>query len=318
MGQTRSSPPGAPSMIRTPLATASLLVLLLAACGSSSDRRPAQPQASERAVETTDGAVRGSSFAEAQAAGRAQLAMLFVPATGFAGIDENGRPEGVTVALLRDFADFVAREHRLQVDLRWIAQPEWRRFYAQVRDAGGGVFGVGNVTITEPRRAELDFSAPYMRNVAVLVTHARHPELQALDAIGRDFAGLGALVFPGTLHEERVAAIAAAHFADLRTAAVASNDELIQRVASEDRWFAWIDAYNFWRAQQQGVPLRRHPVGDDGSETFGVILPRGSDWTPVIDAFLAADGGYVDSPRFRGHLERHLGTELATMISGQQ
>jgi len=47
-----------------------------------------------------------------------------------------------------------------------------------------------------------------------------------------------------------------------------------------------------------------------------VILPRGSDWTPVLEQFFRSGGGYVQGERFRGHLRRHLGEELAGMLSG--
>jgi ABC-type amino acid transport substrate-binding protein len=306
-------------MNRPAAALACSVLALLVAC---MPRAPVRPDAAQRpvehAVESAHDGVRGTSFAEAQASGRAELVMLFVPAVGFASMDNDGRPDGVTIQLLRDFADWVSREYTLQVEVRWVVQPQWRTFYAQVRDAQGGVFGVGNVTITEGRRAEIDFSPPYMRNVAVLVTHARQPELTAMDEIDTQFAGLGALVFPGTLHEARITAIAAQHSLDLQVESVASNDELIQHLSSSGQWFSWIDAYNFWRARQQGLPLRRHPVGDDGSEAFGVILPRGSDWTPVIESFFHANGGYVASPRFRDHLVRHLGAGLAAMISGER
>jgi ABC-type amino acid transport substrate-binding protein len=267
----------------------------------------------EAPVETASGPRRAVSFAEAQAGGSAELQFVFVPAAGFAELDGQ-RPTGVTVELLRDFAGHVAREHALAITVRWIAQPHWSTFYRELSESRGAVFGVGNVTITEARRDELDFSPPYMSNVAVLVSHQRQPELETLEAIGEQFAALTALVFPGTLHETRLAALAAAHFPAMPTRPVASNDELIEGLAGEGEYFAYVDAYNYWRARQQGLPLRRHPVGDDGSEAFGVILPKDSDWTPVIEAFFA-DGGYTRSARFRAHLDRHLGPELAAVIA---
>lgn len=83
------------------------------------------------------------------------------------------------------------------------------------------------------------------------------------------------------------------------TRPVASTDELVSLVASDAGYFGYIDVYDYWRARQAGQPLRRHPVGDDDSGTFGVILPRGSDWTPVMEAFFQAGGGYARCARFR-------------------
>lgn len=256
----------------------------------------------------------GSTFSGAIASGRAELVFAYVPASGFAGPDEAGRPTGVTVELLRDFAAWVVQAHGIDVHVSWHAEPSWSTFYGQVRDSRGGVLGVGNVTITEARQSELDFSPPYMSNVAALVTHASVPELPAMAQIGDHFGSLTGLVFPGTLHQSRLEAIRDAHFAGMATRPVESNEELVALLAADEGYFGYLDIYNFWRAEQAGQPLRRHAVGDDASETFGVILPDGSDWTPVIAAFFQADGGYVQGPRFRAHMEQHLGTELAGLL----
>jgi hypothetical protein len=270
----------------------------------------------ERGVEAATGPERAPTFGEAVAAGRATVSLLFVPAGGFAYRDAAGAPTGVTAELLRDFARWVAREHGLDLELRWIEEEAWSRFYGLVRDSRGGVFGVGNVTITDARRGELAFSPPYLRNIAVLVTHDDVPELPALEEIGGAFAGLTALRYEGTLHEARLVGIRERHFPSMRFRPVATNDETIALLASGEGYFGYVDVYNFWRARQAGLPLRRHPAGDDAAETFGVIMPHGSDWAPVLDAFFAADGGYVQGARFRGLLREHLGEELASLLAG--
>jgi hypothetical protein len=261
------------------------------------------------------GPVTATSFADARAAGEASLTVLFVPSSGFAYRDASGRLTGVTVDLLRDFAQWVAVTHGIHVNVEWLEEERWADFYGYVRDSRGGVFGIGNVTITEPRRDELDFSPPYLSNIAVLVTHQRVPELRAMEDIDEGFRGLTGLPYPGTLHESRLLAVRDRWLPDLTTRPVASNDELVSLLASDGAYFGYIDVYNYWRAREAGLPLRRHPVGDNGSETFGVILPRGSDWTPVIEAFFNANDGYVESDRFRGLLRRHLGPELAGLLT---
>jgi len=294
-----------------------LLLLTAAGCATGA---PAPSAASgtviERDAVPAAGPVAGPSFAEAAAAGRSRITLMYVPATGFAYRDDAGRLTGVTVELLRDFARYVAETRRIDLEVVWKEEERWADFYGYVRDSRGGVFGVGNVTITEARRGELDFSPPYLHNIAVLVTHERVPELSSLDQIGDAFRGLTGLPYPGTLHEARLHAIRDRYLPDMPTRPVATNDELVSRLASDGRYFGYIDVYNFWRARQAGRPLRRHGVGDDGSETFGVILPRGSDWTPVMEEFFRSGGGYIQGERFQGHLRRHLGDELAGMLSG--
>jgi ABC-type amino acid transport substrate-binding protein len=256
----------------------------------------------------------GPTFQEAREAGRAQLEVLYVPSRGFAYLDAQRNMAGVTVELMRDFARYVRAAHGIQVELSWSEVQHWPAFYGYVRGSQGGVFGLGNVTITEARRGEIDFSPPYLNNVAVLVTHERVPELDRLDRIGEAFRGLTALPFRGTLHEARLATLRERYLPESAARPVASNDELISLLASDGRYFGYIDLYGYWRARQAGQPLRRHRVADDASETFGVILPRGSDWTPVLESFFRSGGGYTRGERYRDHLRRHLGEELAAQV----
>lgn len=238
----------------------------------------------------------------------------YVPAAGFAYHDAHGRLTGVTIELLRDFTAHASTRLGRPVEPCWVEYTDWRAFYAAVSGGSGGVLGVGNVTITEARRAELAFSPPYLHNTAVLVTHEAIPELPAMDAIGSHFAGLTALPFAGTLHATRLEAIAARWMPGMASREVMSNDALIDHLA-EGGHFGYVDAYNFWRARNAGKPLRRHAVGDDGDEAFGVILPLESDWLPALEDFFRADGGYIGGERYRAHLRTHLGPALAELLS---
>jgi ABC-type amino acid transport substrate-binding protein len=282
-----------------------------------SDPATVTGEVTEAAPRVATGPMSAPSFREAQAAGEARVVLFYVPSSGFAYEGDDGRLTGVTVELLRDFARFVSDTHGIDLHLEWLAEERWADFYSYVRASEGGVFGIGNVTITEPRREEIAFSPPYLNNVAVLVTHAQLAELGGMDEIPDAFRGLTALPYPGTLHQDRLEAIRARWLPDMPVRPVASNDELVSLLGSDPRYFGYMDVYNYWRARGAGQPLRRHTIGDDASETFGVILPHGSDWTPVMDAFFQADGGYADSDRFRGLLRTHLGEELATLLTGE-
>ncbi len=261
--------------------------------------------------------VERTSFAEAEATGEADVAFFFVPSSGFAYRDDDGELTGVTVELLRDFAGWLADTHGMRVEVTWIEEELWADFYGYVRDSRGGAFGIGNVTITEERRSELDFSPPYLQNIAVLVTHEEVPELESIEKIGEAFAGLTALRYPGTLHEARLEALRDAHAPEMEFRPIASNDELVEALAAGPETFGYIDIYNFWRAAEAGAPLRRHPVGDDAAETFGIILPDGSDWTPVVEDYFRARDGILGTPEYRALLAEHLGEELAALLSDE-
>jgi len=253
------------------------------------------------------------SWAAALKNGSGQLTAFYVPAGGFAWHDGE-RLTGVTVDILREFAGWAEDHYGVAVDLDFRAEDDFRTFMQTVVDAGEGVIGFANVTITEERKEIMQFSPPYMHNIAVLISHNSRPALERLEDFGAVFSGLTALAFEGTLHETRLRKLAGDWYPGMPVEYAHSNAEIIEKTASGDTYVAYVDVYNYWRAIEAGAPLKRHTIGDEAAEQFGYILPHGSDWGPVLHEFFAHDGGFLNSETYRSIMEEHLGPGLAELL----
>ncbi len=259
---------------------------------------------------------RGDSLVEARDVGQVSVTVLYVPAAGWAYLDDDGQPTGVTVEIMRRFADYVAEERGLELRLDFVEETDWSVFYGRVRDAEGGVFGIGNVTITEARREELAFSPPYLTNIAVLITHEDVATVPSPAEAAEYLDGFRALAFAGTLHEMRLEALREEHWPDLEIERAGSNDEIIA-AAADGTHFGYIDAYNYYGARDRGAPLRHHPAFDDPGEEFGVIMPLNNDWQPLLEAFFEHDGGLMQRSFYRDLLAEHLGEPVADLLTSQ-
>jgi ABC-type amino acid transport substrate-binding protein len=258
---------------------------------------------------------RGDTLHSARTEGQATLTVLYVPAAGWAYTGTAGQLTGVTVEIMRWFAEYVTEVHDIEVEIEFVEETDWSVFYGRVRDAEGGVFGIGNVTITEQRREELAFSQPYLNNVAVLITHEGLPEVPAVPAVSKHLDDLRAMAFAGTLHETRLEALRDQHWPKLDIDRAGSNDEIIA-AAADNTHFGYIDAYNYYGARDRGAPLRHHPAFDDPGEEFGIIMPLGNDWQTLLEQFFGHDGGLMSSERYRKLLTGHLGEEPARILLG--
>lgn len=265
----------------------------------------------------SDVPLSGSSWPDMASDGRGILTAIYVPASGFAYADSEGNLAGVVIDILAEFREFVYEEYSVNVEVQYVEDESWSRFYERVVNADDGVIGMGNVTITEARRSELMFSPSYMTNIAALITHRDAPELTSVEEISSTFSGRAALAFEGTLHESRLITLLSKYYPDAGIETANSNDEIVNRVAESDRYFAYIDIYNYWRATQGGVPLQRHEAADLSSEEFGYIMPLDSTWGEVVEDFFAADGGFLQSDRYREIMEMHLGEYLAGLLIEQ-
>ncbi|TVS10747.1 MAG: amino acid ABC transporter substrate-binding protein [Wenzhouxiangella sp.] len=242
------------------------------------------------------------------------LHALYVPAQGWAYRDEGGELTGVTVEILRAFAEWLADERDLEPELVFEAEQDWSVFYARVRDGSGALFGLGNVTITDERAEELAFSPPYLYNIAVLVSPAAAPADVRPRDVADHFAGLSALAFADTLHEQRLHALARSHWPSMPIDRAGSNDEIVAAVA-QGTHFAYLDAYNYYRAREQGMALQRHPAFDDPGEAFGIIMPLDNPWRADLERFFQADGGLLESEWYAELLARHLGPGVAELLA---
>ncbi len=300
----------------------SLLLVVPTGCGSdgedvSSWTPGPRPVSDERPVLAASGDVevdRGSTFAAVSDSGEGELVVIFTNADGWAYLDDEGYLTGVSVEILEDFFRWVESTRDVSLDVVWSEDDDWMQFYRRVRDARGGVIGAGNVTITDERRQELDFSPAYQSNVAVLITHEAVPELESMQSASERFRGFAAHPYLGTLHEERVNQLRERRIPGLRVLPLNSNDEILAAVSGSPDRLAWIDAHAYFRGVEEGLPIRRHPVADDSSESFGFILPRGSDWTPLLEEFFLEGDGYRNSERYREILLTHLGEGLSELL----
>jgi len=257
-----------------------------------------------------------STWHEVQQRGYGTVTLAFVPSDGFSYTDTDGNLTGVTIELVRDFIRYVNKAYDVNIEINYYPVDNFSAFYNHVKEAESGVFGVANVTITENRRSELQFSPPYMTNIATLITHSDIPEIKSFDEIPDTFTDLRALAFEGTLHQDRLENIRTEYLPDNDIVFAHSNHEIIERTSAENRYFSYVDIYNYWRAAERGAPLRRHVAGDESSEKFGIIMPLDSDWEGVMEEFFEHNGGYIQSNRYRELMNLHLGEGLAGLLLG--
>ena len=265
----------------------------------------------------TDREIVNSRWTDVQQTGSGTITLSYVPSEGFSYYNDEGNMSGVTIELFRDFVEFVNDNYDVNISIHYQPIENFSEFYETVKTSEGGVFGVANVTITEERKDELAFSPPYLTNIATLITHRDVDKLENMNEIELVFGDLDALAFESTLHEERLKHIVESTLPDADIHFAHTNDEIIERTAAENRYFAYVDIYNYWRAAERGVPVRRHEAADEASEQFGVIMPLESDWHEVMEVFFNQNGGYVQSERYRNLLIEHLSEELADLLLAQ-
>jgi ABC-type amino acid transport substrate-binding protein len=250
----------------------------------------------------------GDSWANSKQKKSGNVIVTYTYAPKFAEVNGE-KKSGLCFDILNDFTAYVKSKYgvTLNITYKTLSDPkDFDLFLNTVKASNGGVFGLGDVTITDARKKEYNFSSPYFSNVAILATNNNVPTLSSLDKIGQTFAGKIALVQNGTTHEDRVKKIKSAYFPNLKIETT--------KGFAEPNYFTYIDLSTYLDVISNRIPLKRHPAGDQKEEDFGFLMPKSSDWAPVFNEFLAADGGYLNSVEYRKLLVENLGSNVLNLM----
>lgn len=249
----------------------------------------------------------GDSWASVQSKKSGTVSFAYVETPGFV-YKQNGQLTGICVDIMNDFIAYVNKTKGVKLTSKFVGDgSSFRGMYNNVKNSKGGVFGLGNITITQARKNEIKFSPAFITNFAVLITPPGIPTLKSMSNISTTFAGLTAYTAKGTLNEKRLMDIKNKYYPGMKMSYVASSPEALAKITSDSKSFTYLDVAFYLDAVQNGKSVKRHPVGDQGSEKFGFIMPMNSDWQPLMEEFFNANGGYTNSVAYKKILAKHLG-----------
>ena len=250
----------------------------------------------------------GDSWSQVKSTGKGSITFAYVETPGFVYKDKTGKLTGICVDIMGDFIKFANDTKKVTLESKFIGDgSNFKGMYDKVKSSSGGVFGLGNITITEERKKEVKFSPPFITNFAILITHNEVPTLSKLEDLSTTFAKLTAYTAKGTLNEKRINELKQKYFPEMKITLTSTSPETLSKMVADPNGFAYMDLAFYLDAIQEHKSIKRHPVGDKGAEQFGFVMPQNSDWYPLLDEFFKANGGYTNSVAYKNILTKHLG-----------
>lgn len=249
----------------------------------------------------------GTTYADAQKSKSATWTFTYTETPSFASKQSDGSIQGLAVEIMKKFADYVQRTEGIKVTYEFKGKDpaDFKGFLDEVKAAKGGVFGLGNITITEARKKEYNFSPAFIKNISLLCTHKDVPTLESLDKAATVFANFKGIAVAGSTNEKAVLNLKAKYIPSAVIQKVESNQEAVDAIVKDKQAFTNTDFTFYLNAQRQGIPIKRHPAGDESSEEFGIIMPKSNDWTPLMNKFLT--GEFLKSAEYKKMLYSSLG-----------
>ena len=249
----------------------------------------------------------GDTWAQVKSKGTGSLSLAYVQTFGFVYKDGE-KLTGVCVDIMDDFIKYVNDTKGVKLTSQFVGDgTAFKGMYDKVKASSGGVFGLGNITITEERKREVKFSPPFITNLAFLITQNGVGNLAKLEDLPTTFGKLSAYTAKGTLNEKRIQELKKKYFPDMKIVLTETSQETFEKITTDPNGFAYLDLAFYLQGVQQRKPIKRHSIGDKASEQFGFVMPMNSDWYPLMDEFFKANGGYMNSTQYKNIIKKHLG-----------
>lgn len=257
---------------------------------------------------------RGDSFSSAKARKNARLVYVHAGVNGFAAKNANGVEEGLLIDLIKEFEDYLSKTYGISVTSSFIEaeNKDFKLYIEEMRNSAGGVFGLSNTSVREERKEFLNYSPSFLNNISVLVSHWNFPTLTDLNNISSAFENKVGFGVPSTTNYSRMINIKDSSFPNMKINEVTSSKDIMDNVTSNTNGFGFADIHYYLEYLEKGKPVKRHPVGDQKGDEFGIVMPKNSDWDVPMNAFM---NEFLATAKYREMVVKNLGRGALRMIN---
>ncbi len=258
--------------------------------------------------------LKGDTFAEAKTSKIANLTYTFSKTPGFIYSTGTNQYAGICVDMMKKFEQYVKSNYQITVKSTYKLAPDdnFTKMLASVKSGNGGVFGLGNITITSSRKKMYNFSPPFINNISLLVTSKSVTTLTKMEDMSKVFAGMTAYTVKGSTNEIEFYRWKKAYYPEMKIAYVGSFSEAVNKVASDSKAFTNVDFTYYLDAVKAKRSVKRHIAGSSNSEEFGIIMPKSNDWSPILAEFM--NSGFLEGTEYKAIIRKHLGESAIKLL----
>ena len=238
------------------------------------------------------------------------LRINYLTQTPFA-YTESSVAKGIEIDIINEYILWLKSKKKLNIYMKHVAFDDFDAFYASVKKGDKNTIGLGSVTISQDRALEIDFSAPYLKNVAFCVTNGHAPDVKSKssDEILRSLGSMNALTINNTSLHKYIVDLKKNYIQDLKISYKTDEIKILDEISRNVLCFGYVDAVGFWfyLKNNPGKFLKMQKILNQSKEELGIIMPKGSQHKALFNEFFAT---FKVSPAYRGILERYLGAYM--------
>ena len=231
---------------------------------------------------------------------------------------ESGKLKGIEIDIMDAYVNWLKQRGGSMV-VTYKPYQEFSTFYNSVKDGGSKVIGLGSVTSNKEREKEVGMSAPYLQNVAVLITAGRIPTVKTktTEDVSKTLRGLNAVVVNRSSHVAYLNDIKKEYLPVLKIETTESQDEVLERIISNPTGsFGFVDIVAYWAflKNNPGKFLKIQKLFNEPKEYLGFVMPKKSMHLNSINEFFESGFGFTSTKAYHQILEKYLGYEIIESV----
>jgi ABC-type amino acid transport substrate-binding protein len=256
----------------------------------------------------------GDAWQEVFAHKKGKVIALWDDIEPFIYLNREGRLEGVEYEIMESFKPYLKNKYGIELTIQWQQAGSFTNIYNKVKSTGmKGVFGWSYYSITPERQKEVQFSAPYMPDLNVLVTNNREPTYATSQEFTVKLKEMNAYTQLNTTMEEDVNSLKENFYPPLAVKKAGLDYDVLRMVAGDNNGFGYVPLSIYIVALQKGIKVKRQNVLSNRREGFAAVMPLHSDWKPIIDEYMMSE----DFRLLTGSIvARYLGSEVKDLVFG--
>lgn len=194
--------------------------------------------------------------------------------------------DGIEHDLAVSFINYLNQKHGLSIELKWIEIGKFEEVMRIVSEGTGGTFGASSISITEKRSKYVNYTAPYMADVSVLISNSKLPIALSLEELGNILEGNIAISITNSTLDESLNLLKKQLGIDFSVEYVSNSGNIIDKISKVPNSFGYVDIANFLVAVDNNEKIKRQFFMPVKLEGLALIYSKKSDWTaPVNDYF---------------------------------
>lgn len=229
---------------------------------------------------------------------------------------ENNLEKGIEIDIINEYMFWLKAKKKIGYVIKYKKFEDFDLFYTSVQRGSKNSIGLGSVTINKERLKEIDFSTPYLKNVAFCITNGNATDVKTKspDDVTRTLGNMSALTMVNTSLEKYAVDIKKQFVPDMKLLYFPNEHKILDEISRNVLYFGYVDAISFWFYLKQNPRrfLKMQKALNQSNEQLGLIMPKGSQHKALFNEFFTA---FANSPKYRGILEKYLGSYMTQNVA---